>query len=53
MVRFSDDYDGAVIDQLDLNYRSTKIPFKKARRVRVNPSEKQKILPMGGEPPEE
>ena len=23
MVRFSDDYDGAVIDQLDLNYRST------------------------------
>ena len=24
MVRFSDDYDGAVIDQLDLNYRSTK-----------------------------
>ena len=29
------------------------VTFKKAERVRANPSEKQKILPMRGEPPEE
>ena len=29
------------------------VTFKKAPQVRSNPSEKQKILPMGGEPPEE
>ena len=29
------------------------VTFKKAQRVRSNPSEKQKILPMEGEPPED
>ena len=29
------------------------VTFKKAQRVRPNPSEKQKILPMEGEPPED
>ena len=29
------------------------VTFKKAQRVRSNPSEKQKILPMEGESPED
>ena len=32
--------------------QDTDVTFKKAQRVRPNPSEKQKILPMEGEPPE-
>ena len=33
--------------------QDTDVTFKKARRVRPNPSEKQKILPMEAEPPED
>ncbi len=33
--------------------QATDVTFKKAQRVRPNPSEKQKILPMEGEPPED
>ena len=33
--------------------QATDVTFKKAQRVRPNPSEKQKILPIEGEPPEE
>ena len=33
--------------------QDTDVTFKKAQRVRPNPSEKQKILPMEGETPEE
>ena len=33
--------------------QATDVTFKKAQRVRPNPSEKQKILPMEGETPEE
>ena len=32
--------------------QATDVTFKKAQRVRPNPSEKQKNLPMGGQPPE-
>ena len=32
--------------------QATDVTFKKAQRVRPNPSEKQKILPIEGEPPE-
>ena len=33
--------------------QTTDVTFKKAQRVRPDPSEKQKILPIGGEPPAE
>ena len=33
--------------------KGTDVTFKKAQRVRSNPSEKQKNLPMEGEPPED
>ena len=33
--------------------QATDVTFKKAQRVRPNPSEKQKILPMEGKPPED
>ena len=33
--------------------QATDVTFKKAQRVRSKPSEKQKILPMEGEPPED
>ena len=32
--------------------QATDVTFKKAQRVRPNPSEKQKILPLEGESPE-
>ena len=33
--------------------QDTDVTFKKAQRVRYDPSEKQKILPMEGESPEQ
>ena len=33
--------------------QATDVTFKKAQRVRPNPSEKQKILPIEGEPPDD
>ena len=38
---------------IDYPHQAADVTFKKAQRVRYNPSEKQKILPMDGETPKE
>ena len=37
----------------DASPQATDVTFKKAQRVKYDPSEKQKILPIEGEPSEE
>ena len=40
-------------NSIDYPHQAADVTFKKAQRVRYNPSEKQKILPMDGETPKE
>ena len=46
MVQFSDDYDGAVTDQLDLNYRSTKQIVDTVVTVAPHMGASQGMLPL-------